>query len=684
MNMTTDASEALPGEPKTRVFISYSRKDTDFVVRLGAALRARGCETFVDRADIYPFEDWWQRLQGLIAKAHTIVFVLSPDAIASSVCLKEVDFAASLNKRFAPIVCRPLNAASVPEALRRLNFIDFDDAARFDESVDRLTAALTIDIEWIRKHAEFGEAAMRWSLAGRPARSLLGEGALDEAEPWIAARPQDAPAPTKETQDLFIASRRALTRRRNVVTGALAAGLLIALTLGGFAGTQWWIADRQTKRANQNFLAAKSAADDLVVGFARNLRNVRGISQEMTFLVLNPAKEVMNKLVADSNNNPELLLSRIVLFEEFSKTFWLVGDIVDARDYVKQSLEFTNALIGSQEYSQRPLRILQYRCEDLLLQGDIMRVQGELDASLQSFQTARAVAEQIIKLKPVEDKQAWRQWVSARGRIGDVMRTAERFADAAEEYTAGESVQRRFLAQSPQDKDWLSDLSWTHNRLGDNFLRITNHEGLMTVSADLQPIFKGSRDAIAALGHYESSTRIRSELVQADRTNNERRRDLIWSEALLGMALLASDTQRARSVLEDGLRQVTQLSNTDDKNTEWLRYRALIQNFLGDALLLEGRRPEAMAQYEEGLSVRQKLADTDPRNARWTRDLSYTLERMYELNRIVGDDERARHFRELAIQAGERALRAFPTDAILARAVAHWAQEQNRRASAQH
>ena len=110
-------------ETKTRVFISYSRKDMAFADRLEAALRPRGFEVLIDRQEIYAFEDWWKRLQALIGKADTIVFVLSPDAVASREALREVEYAASLNKRFAPIVCRRVEDSAVPEELRRLNFI---------------------------------------------------------------------------------------------------------------------------------------------------------------------------------------------------------------------------------------------------------------------------------------------------------------------------------------------------------------------------------------------------------------------------------------------------------------------------------------------------------------------------------------------------------------------------------
>jgi hypothetical protein len=96
----------LNSGPKARIFISYSRKDIRFADRLEAALKERGFEVLIDRTEIFEFEDWWKRIEGLIGRADTVVFVLSPDAVVSDVALKEVALAASLNKRLAPIICR--------------------------------------------------------------------------------------------------------------------------------------------------------------------------------------------------------------------------------------------------------------------------------------------------------------------------------------------------------------------------------------------------------------------------------------------------------------------------------------------------------------------------------------------------------------------------------------------------
>jgi WD40 repeat protein len=250
--MASNSISPLPdSEPKAKAFVSYSRKDAAFADRLDEALRARGFEALIDRTEIYAFEDWWKRIEALIVQADTVIFVLSPDAIASPVCHKEIAFASSLSKRFAPIVCRRVDDREVPEALQRLNFISFENAEQFDERMDRLAEALVTDIDWVRKHTELGEVARRWSEAGRPGPHglLLRSPVLEEAERWIGARPRNAPPPPEATQAFIAESRRAATQRRNTLTASLGAGLVVALGLAGLTYWQWGVAAERRDEA---------------------------------------------------------------------------------------------------------------------------------------------------------------------------------------------------------------------------------------------------------------------------------------------------------------------------------------------------------------------------------------------------------------------------------------------------
>lgn len=211
LRMADDPVAAHGDTADSKVFISYSRKDVSFIDRLETALVARGFRPLIDRAEIYAFEDWWKRIETLIVAADTVVFVLSPDAVASEICAKEIAFAASLNKKLAPIVCRRVADAAVPDALRRLNFIFFDDDAAFEASANRLAEALQNDIEWIRRHTQFGEVAHRWDAAGRPgpAGLMLRPPLLNEAEAWLTLRPRSAPEPTDTVKSFIAESRKA-------------------------------------------------------------------------------------------------------------------------------------------------------------------------------------------------------------------------------------------------------------------------------------------------------------------------------------------------------------------------------------------------------------------------------------------------------------------------------------------
>ena len=262
-DMMNGPAAPTPGneQRKTKVFLSYSRKDMAFADRLEQALKMRGIEPLIDRSEIYAFEDWWKRIESLIVRSDTVVFVLSPDALSSDVCNKEVAFAASLNKRFAPIVHRSVGDELIPEALARLNFIFFEDEARFDDSVDRLAEALATDIDWIRKHTEFGESARRWAIAGRPGpRGLLMRApVLEEAEAWIASRPQGAPEPTRELRALIAESRRAATQRQRTWVGGSLIAAAVASGLAGLAIWQRSIAVDNERLAIRNEAEAKAA-----------------------------------------------------------------------------------------------------------------------------------------------------------------------------------------------------------------------------------------------------------------------------------------------------------------------------------------------------------------------------------------------------------------------------------------
>src|SRR5262245_10848178 len=137
---------------KTRIFISYSRKDTAFADQLAMALDARGYEVLLDREDISGGEAWRERLDALVLQADAVAFVLSPDSVASPICDWETKRTVELGKRLLPLCWRRIEDGNVPDQLARLNYIFVDTEEKFEDGVTRLAEACDVDIAWVREH----------------------------------------------------------------------------------------------------------------------------------------------------------------------------------------------------------------------------------------------------------------------------------------------------------------------------------------------------------------------------------------------------------------------------------------------------------------------------------------------------------------------------------------------------
>ena len=200
---------------KLKVFISYSRMDEEFAQELVCGLGVAGFEPYLDKHDIVGGEDWEVRLGRLLEIADTIVFVISPDAIASERCQWEVDRTVSSGKRLLPVVWRDVKESEVPSRLKRLNYIYFDKPNSFGQSLATLATALKTDLDWIREHTRLGELAARWNARSRVEALLLRGEELHEAQRWLARKPSEAPEPPELYRALLAEGHRAEEGRAN-------------------------------------------------------------------------------------------------------------------------------------------------------------------------------------------------------------------------------------------------------------------------------------------------------------------------------------------------------------------------------------------------------------------------------------------------------------------------------------
>ncbi len=220
---------AYDADRKTTVFISYSRKDSAFVVSLAALLEKSGYRTIYDQSSrqsddpdhhLTAQDEWWRALQMMIAASDVVVFLVSPHSAASKICDDEIAHSRRLGKRIVPALVAPIDFNAAPERLRALNVgLDFSSAHAFDDvrTQQALMRELDRDIEWIRRGAHFARLAQKWTHSGRPTDQLLRAGAIKEADEWISHRPRDAENTGPALLEFLAESRRRERRDRLVL-----------------------------------------------------------------------------------------------------------------------------------------------------------------------------------------------------------------------------------------------------------------------------------------------------------------------------------------------------------------------------------------------------------------------------------------------------------------------------------
>lgn len=120
------------------VFISYRRKDLEFVRQLHQELVKRGISAWFDQENIEVADHWRTSIAEGIRDCKVFILVLSPDAIQSVNIRKEVDLAETHNKKIVPLLWRQTDLpASFEYALAGIQWIDFKETASV-ENFDQL------------------------------------------------------------------------------------------------------------------------------------------------------------------------------------------------------------------------------------------------------------------------------------------------------------------------------------------------------------------------------------------------------------------------------------------------------------------------------------------------------------------------------------------------------------------
>jgi tetratricopeptide (TPR) repeat protein len=632
---------AAPGDQQLprpqEVFISYSRKDTDFVRRLDEALKSRGREAWVDWEDIRPTEEWMQAIYAAIDGANTFIFVLTPDSVASAVCGREIAHAAAHNKRMVPIVARELNAGTAPEALAKLNYIFFRESDDFEKATDTLINALDTDLDWVRAHTRLLTRAIEWETKGKNNSFVLRGDDLRTAERWLAqASTNKEPKPTALQTEYIIASRKAATRRQQITLGAVTLGFVVAIVLAIVA----FFARQEAVNQKGKAIAGRSRADDVIHFVQDDLpEKLRPIGRldlmedvavkvdqyysqmekaegESVDTLLGKLWVLVNQgnIAADKGRSDEALSkyrsavqfaekaqrldprsdkalynlasAQIVVAIQLSQK---PGGGIDEISKARETLEKLVARDPSNALWQSQLAT-SYGVEATGLLG-----QGQLDAALTSFRKAYAIQEKLVAEAPNDSKRLG-ELATAHSNIGRVLFQQQQFDAALDEYHASREILRKLVQIDPRNADWHRALAWTYKNIGETL----QGQGQTAIALDEFRKYSVGMDTVAGI----------------DPANVVWQREAAQAHCFIAATLFAqNELEEARNEFRTCHAAMTRFAQDDPTNAEMQVTAASVcaQLAVVNVLLKEkGDINEVSQVVQQGLAILAELEKGGP------------------------------------------------------------------------
>lgn len=125
------------------VFISYSRRDQEFVIKLAEDLnRHVGCGVWFDQSDIQAGDDWLNRIKTGIRDCTVFIYVISPDSVASQYASMELAEAQAHNKRIIPVIYRTTKfPPDLATLVKKIQYIDLRKGS-YEDNFQYLQKAL--------------------------------------------------------------------------------------------------------------------------------------------------------------------------------------------------------------------------------------------------------------------------------------------------------------------------------------------------------------------------------------------------------------------------------------------------------------------------------------------------------------------------------------------------------------
>lgn len=395
----------------TEIFISYSRKDSDFSRRLNQDLQLTGKTTWFDQESIASSVDFQKEIFKGIEAADNFLFIISENSIKSPYCIDEVKYAATLGKRFIPILYnKPDQEELIPEQLNGFQWIDFDEKD-YHISFSELIRTLNIDREYVQKHTKYSQLAIQWTIKNKNKDLLLVGNEQIIAQEWLqdAEEKHKQPTPT-DIQKQFIQTGKdeilnneEREKRRKIILKISLLGSLIAF----FVAVYMLFV---TKTAKDDLVKQKLEADSLriVAEFeqqkAEKLHKEAIHQREVLKLALKDPEKA--QLLIDAEEKKKALDNLIeqkatVQKIDAAKLDWAEA-IVKIAEMWFEMQDFVSAI----KYQKRAANIYESSRVDQKIIADSYLNISKYYLYKQSYDTCLTYAHRALKLNPPKKEMA--------------------------------------------------------------------------------------------------------------------------------------------------------------------------------------------------------------------------------------------------------------------------------------
>jgi hypothetical protein len=122
----------MANETQRKTFLSYSRINKGFAVKLAKELKSEGFDIWFDQLDIPPGARWDAEIEKALEESEIFMVILTPASAKSENVLDEIGYAIDSGKRILPVL---LETATIPLRLRRFQYVDFTSKS-FNEGIE--------------------------------------------------------------------------------------------------------------------------------------------------------------------------------------------------------------------------------------------------------------------------------------------------------------------------------------------------------------------------------------------------------------------------------------------------------------------------------------------------------------------------------------------------------------------